>query len=62
MLDLNQVRAHFPALNSGAIFFDNPGGTQVAQETLDRMTRYLQNTNANHGGAFKTSRDSDAIV
>src|SRR5512143_4002058 len=62
MHDLKQVRSHFPSLNSGAIFFDNPGGTQVAQETIDRMTRYLGSTNANHGGAFKTSRDSDAIV
>lgn len=62
MLDLKQVRSHFPSLNSGAIFFDNPGGTQVAQETIDRMTRYLSSTNANHGGVFRTSRDSDAVV
>ncbi len=62
MLDLTQVRSHFPSLKSGAIFLDNPGGTQVAQETIDRMTRYFNSTNANHGGAFKTSRDSDSIV
>ncbi len=29
-LDLDLVRAQFPALASGATFFDNPGGTQVA--------------------------------
>ncbi len=29
--DINPVRAHFPALASGAVFFDNPGGTQVAR-------------------------------
>ena len=62
MLDLNLVRSQFPALSSGAIFLDNPGGTQVAQQTLKRMTDYLVHTNANHEGAFKTSRDSDAIV
>ena len=62
MLDLNLIRAQFPALSSGAIFFDNPGGTQVAQQTLQRMTDYLVRTNANHEGAFKTSRESDAIV
>jgi len=56
------IRAHFPALASGAIFFDNPGGTQVAQETLQRMQQYLLHTNANHGGAFSTSRASDATV
>jgi cysteine desulfurase family protein (TIGR01976 family) len=62
MLDLNLIRSQFPALSSGAIFFDNPGGTQVAQQTLKRMTEYLVRTNANHEGAFKTSRASDAIV
>jgi cysteine desulfurase family protein (TIGR01976 family) len=62
MLDLNFVRSQFPALVSGAIFLDNPGGTQVAQQTLKRMTDYLIHTNANHEGAFKTSRESDAIV
>jgi len=62
MLDLSLVRSQFPALSSGAIFFDNPGGTQVAQQTLKRMTDYLTHTNANHDGAFRTSRESDASV
>ena len=62
MLNVETIRSHFPALASGAIFFDNPGGTQVAQEVVDRMQRYLQHTNANHGGAFRTSRASDAMV
>jgi cysteine desulfurase family protein (TIGR01976 family) len=62
MLNVETIRSHFPALASEAIFFDNPGGTQVAQEVVDRMQRYLQHTNANHGGAFRTSRESDALV
>src|SRR5512136_3475826 len=62
MLDLNLIRSQFPALSSGAIFLDNPGGTQVAQRTLQRMTDYLVHTNANHEGVFKTSRESDAVV
>ncbi|GHO44866.1 cysteine desulfurase-like protein [Ktedonospora formicarum] len=62
MLDLDAVRAHFPALNTDAIFFDNPGGTQVAQGVLRRMQQYLLNTNANHGGAFTTSLRSDSVV
>jgi cysteine desulfurase family protein (TIGR01976 family) len=62
MLNPDIIRSHFPALASEAIFFDNPGGTQVARETLDRMQRYLQSANANHGGAFRTSRESDAVV
>ncbi|HLI09199.1 MAG TPA: cysteine desulfurase-like protein [Ktedonobacteraceae bacterium] len=62
MLNVQQVRAHFPALAADAIFFDNPGGTQVAQEVLQRMQDYLLHNNANHGGLFRTSQQSDAIV
>ena len=61
-LDVTQVRAQFPALTSGAVFFDNPGGTQVAGRVVERMSDYLLRTNANHGGAFKTSAESDAVV
>ena len=35
MLNIETIRAHFPALSSGAIFFDNPGGTQVAREGIE---------------------------
>jgi cysteine desulfurase family protein (TIGR01976 family) len=62
MLNPEQIRAHFPALASGATFLDNPGGTQVALETVERMHHYLLYTNANHGGAFYTSRRSDEVV
>jgi cysteine desulfurase family protein (TIGR01976 family) len=57
-----QIRTNFPALQRDVIFFDNPGGTQVAQPVVDRMTRYLVETNANHGGAFSTSHASDAVI
>ncbi|MGH2524510.1 MAG: aminotransferase class V-fold PLP-dependent enzyme, partial [Anaerolineales bacterium] len=60
--DLELVRAQFPALASGAIYFDNPGGTQVARQVIERMNDYLIHHNANHGGAFKTSVESDAIL
>ena len=61
-LELNKIRHQFPALHSGAVFLDNPGGTQTVKNCLDRMLEYLIETNANHGGAFKTSRESDAIL
>jgi cysteine desulfurase family protein (TIGR01976 family) len=41
---------------------DNPGGTQIAQQSLDRINQYLVECNANHGGAFATSIASDAIL
>ena len=61
-LDLSPYRAHFPALAKDAIYFDNPGGTQVPQETIDRMVNYLIENNANHGGAFPTSQASDRMI
>jgi cysteine desulfurase family protein (TIGR01976 family) len=61
-LDLPVIRSQFPALARDAIFLDNPAGTQVARTVLDRMKDYLVEHNANHEGAFATSRESDALV
>ncbi len=61
-LDTERIRPHFPALSSGVVFFDNPGGTQVPHQVIDRMVDYLVTKNANHDGAFPTSRASDALV
>ncbi|MBN1538010.1 MAG: cysteine desulfurase-like protein [Anaerolineales bacterium] len=61
-LDLDKIRTQFPALRSPTIFLDNPGGTQIAQPSLDRISRYLIECNANHEGAFATSRVSDALL
>lgn len=62
MFDVNAIRAHFPSLATEAIYFDNPGGTQIAREAVERMQQYFQHSNANHGGVFHTSRASDAVV
>jgi len=59
---IDEIRAQFPALKSGQIFFDGPGGTQVPQQVIDRMENYLTHMNANHGGAFSTSNLSDQLV
>ncbi|MCX7707516.1 MAG: cysteine desulfurase-like protein [Anaerolineae bacterium] len=66
-IDLSPLRSQFPALaltdaGRNAVFFDGPGGTQVPQRVIDAISRYLVHCNANHGGAFRTSRESDAIL
>jgi cysteine desulfurase family protein (TIGR01976 family) len=61
-LNLSTLRAQFPGLGRPAIFFDNPGGTQIAQQSINRITAYLTEHNANHGGAFATSVESDAVL
>jgi len=64
---IQQCRQQFPALSrmvndSPAIFLDGPAGTQVPQRVIDAMVRYLSNCNANHGGLFPTSMESDLML
>ncbi|HUH98083.1 MAG TPA: cysteine desulfurase-like protein [Anaerolineales bacterium] len=61
-LNLSAIRNQFPSLGKRAIFFDNPGGTQIAKPSLDRINKYLLECNANHEGAFATSIASDRIL
>lgn len=67
MFDINHLRQQFPALQRTIdgrtpIFLDGPGGTQVPQRVIDAEVHYLSTCNANHGGAFATSRESDRIL
>lgn len=60
-------RRQFPALyrtvgDQSAAYFDGPAGTQVPRVVIDAISRYLEQCNANHGGLFPTSRDSDVIL
>jgi cysteine desulfurase family protein (TIGR01976 family) len=59
---MSAIRNQFPSLNRPSVFFDNPGGTQIARQSLERVNRYLLECNANHQGAFATSIASDAIL
>jgi cysteine desulfurase family protein (TIGR01976 family) len=67
MLDVGSLRQQFPALHvprngRTPIFLDGPAGTQVPQRVIDAISGYLIHANANHGGAFATSRESDRIL
>jgi cysteine desulfurase family protein (TIGR01976 family) len=67
MFDFPSLRQQFPALQRkvngrSPIYFDGPGGTQTPQRVIRAMVDYLSNCNANHGGEFTTSRESDSIL
>src|SRR5437588_5461682 len=67
MFDVELSRRQFPALHlqrDGVtpIFLDGPGGTQVPSRVVDAIVHYLTTCNANHGGVFATSRESDRII
>ncbi len=60
-------RKQFPALarqvaGRPAVFFDGPAGSQVPQCVIDAVSDYYTHRNANHGGEFATSRESDAML
>jgi cysteine desulfurase family protein (TIGR01976 family) len=66
-LDLTYVHAQFPSLAQSvnghpAAFLDGPGGTQVPQRVIDAISGYLRRDNANTGGAYATSRHTDAMI
>jgi cysteine desulfurase family protein (TIGR01976 family) len=66
-LDLTWVRSQFPALaqtlnGHPAVFLDGPGGTQVPQRVIDAIADYLARDNANTGGAYHTSRNTDRMI
>ena len=66
-IDLAWVRSQFPALaqtinKHPAVFLDGPGGTQVPQRVIDAIADYLSCNNANTGGAYHTSRNTDRMI
>ncbi len=66
-LDLNWIRSQFPSLaqtfnGQPAVFLDGPGGTQVPQQVIDAISKYLTCDNANTGGAYLTSRTTDRMI
>jgi cysteine desulfurase family protein (TIGR01976 family) len=61
-LDVDAVRARFSALGQPTAFFDAPGGTQVPDSVIDAIAGYLRHSNANLGGAFGSSRRTDALL
>ena len=59
---LAEVRASFPALAGGRVVFDNPAGTQVPRQVVERMHAYLTRTNANGGGFFPATVATGELV
>src|SRR5436190_14429194 len=61
------VRAQFPALGRvidgrPAVYFDGPAGSQAPLRVVGAIGKYLVDHNANHGGAFATSVENDALL
>ena len=64
---IESLRTCFPGLQrteggQTCVFLDGPAGTQVPSVVSEAVSKHLLHHNANHGGMFSTSRESDAIV
>lgn len=62
--NVSDIRSQFPALartldGQPLAFLDGPAGTQVPQCVIDAIGSYLSHCNANRGGCFITSRETD---
>ena len=64
---LDAIRDRFPALERvvnghPAVFLDGAAGSQVPARVAEAVSGYLLATNANHGGPFATSIESDLVL
>lgn len=65
--DLGLIRARFPALHrqvAGApvVYLDGPGGSQTPETVARAVADYLLTDNANCGGRFVTSEETDRLL
>jgi cysteine desulfurase family protein (TIGR01976 family) len=65
--DVAAVREQFPALertHNGrrAVYFDGPGGSQVAKSAIDAVSGYMSRGGANLHGPFPTSVETEEIL
>jgi cysteine desulfurase family protein (TIGR01976 family) len=59
---IHQVRAAFPALQDGFIFFDNAAGAQSPQTVLSAVADHLLHRNVQRGGRYRQSREVDEAI
>lgn len=61
-LNLDAVRAQFPALSDEWAFFDNAGGSQVLRTAAERMADYMLTTSVQTGASYAVSERATARV
>lgn len=55
-MDVQKVRANFPALSQDQVFFDNAGGSQVLGTVVDSIRDYLINSNVQLGATYDVGK------
>ncbi len=61
-LNLELIRAEFPALNDDCVYLDNAGGSQVLKRVADRISDYLLTSSVQLGASYKKSEAASEKV
>jgi cysteine desulfurase family protein (TIGR01976 family) len=61
-LDVDRVRASFPALSDGTAYFDGPGGSQVPRQVAHAVASTLGSGISNRGWVTHSERRADEVV
>jgi cysteine desulfurase family protein (TIGR01976 family) len=61
-LDVDRIRADFPALGQGVAYFDGPGGTQVPHQVAEAMARTMMSGVSNRGTVTASERRAEEVV
>jgi cysteine desulfurase family protein (TIGR01976 family) len=56
MLDVSDVRAHFPALQRDWTYLDNAGGSQILGSAVERIVEFYTTSNVQLGGSYALSQ------
>ena len=61
-LNLDHIRAEFPALHDDCAYLDNAGGSQVLRRVADRVRDYLLTSSVQLGASYAQSQDAGVKV
>ena len=61
-LNLDLIRAEFPALNDDCVYLDNAGGSQVLKRVADRISDYLLTSSVQLGASYAKSQAASEKV
>jgi cysteine desulfurase family protein (TIGR01976 family) len=61
-LNIETIRAEFPALSGDTVFLDNAGGSQVLRRVADRVRDYLLTSSVQLGASYAASQSAGEKV
>lgn len=61
-INMEFVHSCFPGLQQGSVFLDNAGGSQVAQQTIDHVVRFMSGESVQLGASYAASQKAGATV